>query len=234
MAFEVFPWNEWIRLLIGGDEAPFFNGLRRAVYGYRFLRGKSAEDLRRDYGDDDVREDLVQDVALRTLHLLDVAGGRSDEDLARYIATTIRNVVTDRHRRQRNKMLYLSDNSGSSSDFSDERKSVYHNTPDLKPTPEAELMSKQLINSIQRLLTPRQVSILRGYEGFGIGPYSTLDLALMGEVSIKAIEKQVSIIKRKVRKFALDNGYLTPGDNPVRDAQAAKNMSGTPKAKVRR
>lgn len=230
MAFEVFPWNEWIRLLIGGDEAPFLNGLRRAVYGHRFLRGKSSEDLRRDYGDD-VREDIMQEVALQTLHLLDAAGRRSDEDIARYIVTTLRNTVINRYRRaQRERLLLLS----SDGDPSDESESAYRNTPDLKPTPEAELMDKQFVDSIQRLLTPQQAFILRSYKNFGLGSYSAQDLALMRGVSIKAIEKQVGIVRRKVIEFALKNGYRTLGGNPVRDDRAAKTAADTPEARARR
>jgi DNA-directed RNA polymerase specialized sigma24 family protein len=223
MAFEVFPWNEWIRLLIGGDEALFLNGLRRAVYGSRFLRGKSAEALRRDYGADDVRDEIVQEVALRTLHLWDASGNRSNEEIARYVAATITHALNDRYRRaQRERVLFLSSDAPPG-----ESESAHRDTPDLKPTPEAEWIGKQFVEALQRELTPLQSSILRGHERFGLGPHSSRDLAIIRGVSVKAIEKQVGVVRRKVIKFALNNGYLSPGGNQVGDNRVAKTATET-------
>jgi RNA polymerase sigma factor (sigma-70 family) len=235
MAFEVFPWNEWIGQLVSGNEVPFFNGVRRAVYGYRFLRGKSAEDLRRDYGDD-VREDIVQSVAIKTLHVLDAwASGRSDQEIAASVMIIIRNEVTDCYRRrQREKLLFLSEDSAPSTDRPTTQESAYRNSPDLKPNPETEFMNKQLINSIYKLITPQQAFILSNYRGFGLGTLSAEDLANRDGVSVKTIEKRVKTIKRKIREFALSNGYLTPGDNSVYEGRLAKTMAETPKARARR
>jgi DNA-directed RNA polymerase specialized sigma24 family protein len=209
MAFEVFPWNEWIEQLVSGDEAPFFDGLRRSVYGYRFLRGKRAQELRRDYGDD-LREDIVQAVALKTLRVMDAwAGRRSDEEIAASIMTIIRHEVTDCYRRRlREKTLFLAEDSNSSGDRPSALESAYRNAPDLKPTPEAEFMLKQFIRSIYALVTPRQAFILSNYRGFGLGTLSARALADECGISVKGIEKHVTIIKQKIRKFALLSGYL--------------------------
>lgn len=231
MAFEVFEWNEWIRLLLGGDEAPFLYGLRRAVYGYRFLRGRSAEDLRRGYGSEGEREDIFQDVVIQTLHLLDATGKRSDEEISREISIIIRNVVKRHYRRgRRENRLFLSYDGG----HSDTGEPAHLDTPDLKPTPEAQLIGKQFVALIQSELTPYQAFILRGYERFGLGPYSAQELATIRGVSVKAIEKQVKVVRGKIIEFALKNGYRKPGGNPVRDDRAAKAAADTPQTKARR
>lgn len=208
MTFEVFPWNEWIRMLVAGDETHFFNGLRRAVYGYKFLRGKRADEIRREYGED-VKEDIFQTVALKTLQVLDTLGGSlTDDQIGAFIMTIIRNEVSDCYRRRlRENMIfrttdYLADGGHDSAD------SAWRDTLDLRPSPETELIRKQFIDSIYKLLTPRQQFILNNYKSFGLGSWSGKTLAEKYDVSVKTIEKDVASIRHKIKAFAVHSEYL--------------------------
>ncbi len=195
MAFEVFPWNSFIDLVIEGNAEPFMKGLSRAVAGNSFFKGKSSAEIYIEYGIE--LKDMVQTTALELFDkgVLDDFRRRelSDREIAGEIIVRIRSEIIDAFRkRQREKETFV--------DATDKLLRTIH---DEASSPEDELISKGTVESIiDRLGSKRRSFVLRNYRKFYIGEMEGSELANVLGVSIQTINKDVSEIKRVLHDVA--------------------------------
>lgn len=203
MKREIFPWNSWIR---SGDEISLYDGVRKAVNGSQFFRGKSVADLCSDYGTD-IRDDVVQEVALRVFKRLPTYIGKSDEDIAIDIRTITKRLIIDIFRKRKVK------NTENLNDDTVEDFSPRHSL-DTKPSPAKELERKQLITLIRSHLRPRLEFVLEHYNAFGIGFMSGEEIAFHLNVSVKSVDVYVAEIRRIAHRVMIESGYLQPTERP--------------------
>jgi RNA polymerase sigma factor (sigma-70 family) len=226
MQYKTFPWNEWIALLLAGDEAPFFEGLMKAVNGAACFRGKNTSEVHREYGLD-AREEIFGKLALKMWEgLIDEFRTRaySDSHIAAYIMKTIKNMSTDLYEKQQ-RMRFVAlpgaDAAGKEGQNREGAAAVWK-LADARPTPEAELQNRELDDLLKKIatrFTPRQVAIFDEYKAFD-GELSGAQLAARFGISIQRINQEIAQIKKVIRAAAVDVGF-----SPLRTDRASQATS---------
>jgi hypothetical protein len=199
MAFEVFPWNEWIQLVIAGRAEAFVRGLTRAVGGSVFFRAKRSSEIRMEYGVE--VEDVVQTLALELLdkRVLDdfIRRALSDEEIAVEITVRIRSRIVDAFRkRQRESQTFVA--------AADDN--LFETRTSQRPeSQERTLLMKETVELISsKLDSDRRTFIFKNYRKFTMGDLDTSQLAGALGVSIQTIHKDISEIKKIIRNVAAE------------------------------
>jgi hypothetical protein len=196
MAYESFPWNSWIDSLEEGNSLLFFNGLRKAVFGCGFFKGKTDAEIYQQFGEIN-QEDILQIIWLELVERGTIYSyqdeGLTDEEIATRIVVRIKSRIIDSAR----KRLRRASTFGSSAE--DE---PLENMPDYRPSPEDDLINQDLINLVKNRLTSRQLIILNDYERFGIGDKQREEIAKSLNLSIQMIDKEIAKIKMTLREIA--------------------------------
>ena len=198
MPYQTFPWSSWIESLKRGEPELFLEGLRKAVFGSVFFRGKNDRDIYAQYAgisQDDIIQNVWLELVATNVIFSYQDAGMSDEDIGARIVTRIRSRIIDAARKAIRHAATFS--SVSEDDY-------WMNVSDGRPSPESDLINKRLINAILTQLSPRQTFILKNFEKFGIGEMRRDELAHEFHISVQMIDKEIRRIKTKIRTIAKD------------------------------
>lgn len=196
MAYETFLWNSWIDSLEEGNSLLLFNGLRKAVFGCSFFKGKTDAEIYQQFGEIN-QDDILQIIWLELVERGTIYSYKdealTDEEIATRIVVRIKSRIIDSARKRLRRV--------STSGLSAEDESL-ENMPDHRPSPEDDLINQDLISLVKNRLTSRQLIILNDYERFGIGDKQREEIAKSLNLSIQMIDKEIAKIKTTLREIA--------------------------------